>query len=112
MRPIDVGAWVAILVVVVIALYLFGKWRLNQLDWRRDLSATAGLAILGLLLALAFSGPEPLAMLVPPMILALGGSYLVLMKPSTDRLQRTVGQLALASGFTWIAIGLIILMQR
>jgi hypothetical protein len=59
---------------MAIALYLFSRWRLDQLDWRRDLLAAGGLAITGLVFVLMLSGPDPLALIAAPLILALGGS--------------------------------------
>jgi hypothetical protein len=101
-----------IVVAIVIGLYVFGKSRYGEWDWRRDGTAILGLVILGLVLALVFSGPGPLARLVPPMFLTLGGGYLAFVKPSTDRMQRTVGWLALASGVIWVALGLVTLTNR
>lgn len=97
---------------MAIALYLLSRWRLDQLDWRRDLPAAGGLAVVGLLFVLLLSGSGPLALVAAPLILALGGTYLVFLRPSTDRLQRTAGWLALASGFIWVAIGFVRLLQR
>lgn len=89
-------AGVVILTAVMTVLYLVGRVRANDLDWRRDGARVAimvGIAVAG---AALFAGPEVLALLVVPGILILGGAYMV--RTRTDRFTRTAGWVTIAVG--------------
>ena len=90
-------AAVALATPVALGAYVYGRWRRGEPISPRDVVALVAIAAFGVILAAVFAGPEPVALLVPPTAMFLGGLYLL----TTNR----DGGITTAAGVAAILVG-------
>jgi hypothetical protein len=97
---------VAVMSPVALGLYIYGRWRRGELRLGRDSLLVASTVAWALVLAAAFAGPLAATLLVPPVGLLVGGTYLWVAGPKS-RFERIGAILAIALGSMGLVIGVV-----
>jgi hypothetical protein len=87
-----------------LGLYLAGRWRRGDLRWGRDGLVAAGTIGWALVLGAAFAGPQVATLLIPPLVLVAGGTYLWIAGPQST-FTRIGAVLALVLGSMGLVVG-------
>jgi hypothetical protein len=97
---------VALTTPLGLGLYLAGRWRRGDMRWGRDGLIVAGTIGWAIVLAAAFAGPQVATLLIPPLGLAAGGTYLWIAGPQST-FARIGAVLAVVLGSMGLIVGAV-----
>jgi hypothetical protein len=89
----------AIATPLALGLWLYGRWRVGDLQLRREILVIVGTIGAVLIVAAAFAGPLPATLLVPSIALLVGGAWWWTSKPQ--------GRFFQLGAVLFIALGLL-----
>lgn len=96
----------ATLALVVAAAFVIGRIRVGDWDAGRDGIVLVAIAVMGLFAVLVVAAPRPVALVVFPMALLLGGTYILLNADATEALPARRRMMIRMAGAGALALGL------